>query len=186
MPAHTLLEISPALLFSAEEYEAHGRHTVLDHYTFEWRDGRMALALGLGALAHFPPDRVSDYLVQPAQDPSSITPTLPTSLIPSISQQSPSDTRPCAPWNPTRNCASTTGQISGSNPSAPHKTNVPTPILALSSRTGGVGSLPSLDKSPKHQTTFPTSRQTQTKLFPTRTSRSRGSNSPPTRTTKKH
>ena len=49
LTAHTLLEISPALLFSAEEYEAHGRHTVLDHYTFEWRDGRMALALGLGA-----------------------------------------------------------------------------------------------------------------------------------------
>ena len=50
MPAYTLLEISPALLFSAEEYDAHGRHTVLDHYTFKWRDGRMALALGLGAL----------------------------------------------------------------------------------------------------------------------------------------
>ncbi|KAH9969902.1 cytidine deaminase-like protein [Russula dissimulans] len=50
IPAHTLLEISPALLFSAEEYEAHGRHTVLDHYTFKWRDGRMALALGLGSL----------------------------------------------------------------------------------------------------------------------------------------
>ncbi|KAH9999627.1 cytidine deaminase-like protein [Russula compacta] len=50
MPAYTLLEISPALLFSAEEYEAHGRHTVLDHYTFKWRDGRMALALGLGSL----------------------------------------------------------------------------------------------------------------------------------------
>ena len=49
MPAYTLLEISPALLFSAEEYEAHGRHTALDHYTFKWRDGRMALALGLGA-----------------------------------------------------------------------------------------------------------------------------------------
>ena len=50
LPAHTLLEISPALLFSTEEYEAHGRHTVLDHYTFKWRDGKMALALGLGAL----------------------------------------------------------------------------------------------------------------------------------------
>ena len=48
MPAYTLLEISPALLFSAEEYEAHGRYTALDHYTFKWRDGRMALALGLG------------------------------------------------------------------------------------------------------------------------------------------
>lgn len=41
--------MSPVLLFSAREYEEHGRHTVLDHYTFKWRDGRMALALGLGA-----------------------------------------------------------------------------------------------------------------------------------------
>jgi hypothetical protein len=49
IPACTLLEISPALLFSSEEYEAHGRHTLLDHYTFKWRDGRLALALGLGA-----------------------------------------------------------------------------------------------------------------------------------------
>jgi len=51
MPAYMLLEISPALLFSAEEYDAHGRHTVLGHYTFKWRDGRMALALGLGTLS---------------------------------------------------------------------------------------------------------------------------------------
>lgn len=25
-----------------------GKHTILDHYTFKWTDGRMALALGLG------------------------------------------------------------------------------------------------------------------------------------------
>ncbi|KAI0771165.1 hypothetical protein BD413DRAFT_551498 [Trametes elegans] len=50
IPAQTLIEVSPVLLFSANEYEAHGRHTVLDHYTFIWRDGRMALALGLGSL----------------------------------------------------------------------------------------------------------------------------------------
>ena len=48
IPAQTLVDISPVLLFNATEYEAHGRHTVLDHYTFVWRDGRMALALGLG------------------------------------------------------------------------------------------------------------------------------------------
>ncbi|KAI0647731.1 hypothetical protein C8Q79DRAFT_999339 [Trametes meyenii] len=48
--AQTLIEVSPVLLFTVEEYEAHGRHTVLDHYTFKWRDGRMALALGLGSL----------------------------------------------------------------------------------------------------------------------------------------
>ncbi|KAH9841879.1 uncharacterized protein C8Q71DRAFT_700693 [Rhodofomes roseus] len=46
----TVIEISPVLLFSAAEYREHGRHTVLDHYTFKWKDGRMALALGLGSL----------------------------------------------------------------------------------------------------------------------------------------
>ncbi|KAI0726233.1 hypothetical protein C8Q72DRAFT_847416 [Fomitopsis betulina] len=46
----TLIEISPVLLFTSAEYAEHGRHTVLDHYTFRWRDGRMALALGLGSL----------------------------------------------------------------------------------------------------------------------------------------
>lgn len=49
LPAQTLLESSPVLLFSAQEYEEHGKYTLLDHYTFRWRDGRMALALGLGA-----------------------------------------------------------------------------------------------------------------------------------------
>ncbi|KZS99624.1 cytidine deaminase-like protein, partial [Laetiporus sulphureus 93-53] len=48
--AYTVVEISPVLLFSSEEYEAHGKYTVLDPYTFRWRDGQMALALGLGSL----------------------------------------------------------------------------------------------------------------------------------------
>ncbi|EJT98675.1 protein methyltransferase, partial [Dacryopinax primogenitus] len=51
----TVVEISPVLLFTPEEWEAHGRHTVLDHYTFIWRipgETRpfMALALGLGSI----------------------------------------------------------------------------------------------------------------------------------------
>lgn len=50
LPRKELIEISPVLLFTPEEYEAHGKYTVLDHYTFKWRDGRMALALGLGML----------------------------------------------------------------------------------------------------------------------------------------
>lgn len=45
-----MIEISPVLLFSKHEYEEHGKHTILDHYTFKWKDGRMALALGLGSL----------------------------------------------------------------------------------------------------------------------------------------
>ncbi|KAI6114114.1 hypothetical protein F5141DRAFT_986933, partial [Pisolithus sp. B1] len=46
--ARTIIETSP-VLFAKDEYETHGRHTLLDHYTFKWRDGRIALALGLGA-----------------------------------------------------------------------------------------------------------------------------------------
>jgi hypothetical protein len=51
IPAQTLIEISPVLLFSVAEYDNHGKHTALHHYTFKWRDGRMALALGLGQLS---------------------------------------------------------------------------------------------------------------------------------------
>ncbi|KAI0632465.1 hypothetical protein C8Q77DRAFT_1074420 [Trametes polyzona] len=40
IPSQTLIDVSPVLLFGADEYEAHGRYTVLDHYTFKWRDGR--------------------------------------------------------------------------------------------------------------------------------------------------
>lgn len=43
----TLLEEVPVLVFSAAEYESHGKHTLLAHYTFNWRDGGQALALGL-------------------------------------------------------------------------------------------------------------------------------------------
>ena len=53
IPAGTLLEVSPVLVFPAKEYEQHGRHTQLDSYTFIWNkesSGKsdMALALGLG------------------------------------------------------------------------------------------------------------------------------------------
>ncbi|KAF9565707.1 hypothetical protein CPC08DRAFT_683412 [Agrocybe pediades] len=50
IPRNTTIEISPVLLFNKEEYENHGKYTVLDHYTFKWPDSRMALALGLGSL----------------------------------------------------------------------------------------------------------------------------------------
>ena len=45
----TLVDVSPVLLFNDEEYSAHGKHTVLDHYTYRWRGG-YALALGLGSI----------------------------------------------------------------------------------------------------------------------------------------
>ncbi|KAF8310830.1 protein methyltransferase [Clavulina sp. PMI_390] len=56
IPAGTLIEVSPVLIFHREEYTTHGQHTLLDSYTFIWRDQRKggekawALALGLGSL----------------------------------------------------------------------------------------------------------------------------------------
>lgn len=45
-----LLEISPILVFDALEWNAHGQHTLLAHYTFNWQHGRKAFALGYGSL----------------------------------------------------------------------------------------------------------------------------------------
>ncbi|KAJ7644063.1 cytidine deaminase-like protein [Roridomyces roridus] len=50
IPRHSIVEISPVLLFTKEEYEQHGKYTILDSYTFKWKNGSMALALGLGSL----------------------------------------------------------------------------------------------------------------------------------------
>ncbi|EOR00933.1 hypothetical protein E3P92_00367 [Wallemia ichthyophaga] len=47
-----VVEISPVLLFTKEEYTQHGQHTALDDYTFVWpdRSGRMGLAMGIGSM----------------------------------------------------------------------------------------------------------------------------------------
>lgn len=44
----TLIDVSPVLLFSKEDYDAYAKKTVIDDYAFVWGDGRMALVLGLG------------------------------------------------------------------------------------------------------------------------------------------
>ncbi|KAF8945008.1 hypothetical protein BGZ47_003398 [Haplosporangium gracile] len=49
VPARTVIDISPILLFPSEEYSTHGQYTQLDHYTYRWKGG-MALALGLGSM----------------------------------------------------------------------------------------------------------------------------------------
>ncbi|KAG0264339.1 hypothetical protein DFQ27_001281 [Actinomortierella ambigua] len=49
IPARTVIDVSPVLLFPTDEYNAHGRYTQLDHYTYRWPGG-MALALGLGSM----------------------------------------------------------------------------------------------------------------------------------------
>ncbi|ORZ06171.1 hypothetical protein BCR41DRAFT_277275, partial [Lobosporangium transversale] len=50
IPARTVIDISPVLLFPSEEYSQHGQYTQLDHYTYRWKKGSMALALGLGSM----------------------------------------------------------------------------------------------------------------------------------------
>lgn len=50
IPAQTVIEISPVLLFGKDEYALHGKYTTLDHYTFVWKNGQYALALGLGEI----------------------------------------------------------------------------------------------------------------------------------------
>ena len=75
IPPRTVIETSPVLLFGKQEYDDHGKHTLLDHYTFNWRDGRMALALGLGP-SYSPtltPRLISKrLLVQPRREPKRV------------------------------------------------------------------------------------------------------------------
>ncbi|KAK3847469.1 MAG: hypothetical protein J3R72DRAFT_431469 [Linnemannia gamsii] len=49
IPARTVIDISPILLFASKEYLTYGQYTQLDHYTYRWKGG-MALALGLGSM----------------------------------------------------------------------------------------------------------------------------------------
>ncbi|KAJ2358528.1 hypothetical protein IWW50_004631 [Coemansia erecta] len=51
----TLVHISPVLVFSKTEYSEHGKHTKLDDYTYCWKGGAFALALGLGCMFNHEP-----------------------------------------------------------------------------------------------------------------------------------
>ncbi|KAG2155865.1 uncharacterized protein EDB93DRAFT_1079925 [Suillus bovinus] len=68
IPSQTVIEVSPVLLFTRTEYDNYGRHTILDHYAFKWRDGRMALALGLGSLFNHSSNPNVSYTIDPAHD----------------------------------------------------------------------------------------------------------------------
>lgn len=51
--SQTVVESSPVIVLPTSEWEAHGRHTIMNHYAFVWRDSKppsMALALGLGSI----------------------------------------------------------------------------------------------------------------------------------------
>ncbi|KAG2100418.1 uncharacterized protein F5147DRAFT_710294 [Suillus discolor] len=66
IPPQTVIEVSPVLLFTRNEYNDYGRHTILDHYVFKWRDGRMALALGLGSIFNHSSHPNVLYTIDPA------------------------------------------------------------------------------------------------------------------------
>ena len=46
----SVIDDSHVLLFQPDEWEQHGKYTILQHYTFRWREGQFALALGVGSL----------------------------------------------------------------------------------------------------------------------------------------
>jgi len=46
----SIIEYSPILLFQKDEWESHGKYTILQHYTFRWKNGCYAIALGIGSL----------------------------------------------------------------------------------------------------------------------------------------
>ncbi|KAF8208840.1 hypothetical protein K438DRAFT_1573795 [Mycena galopus ATCC 62051] len=64
----TTVESSPVLLLGKEEYEQHGRFTILDHYAFKWKNGSMALALGLGSLFNHSNTPNLSYSIDPLTD----------------------------------------------------------------------------------------------------------------------
>ncbi|ORY94934.1 hypothetical protein BCR43DRAFT_442284 [Syncephalastrum racemosum] len=49
IPRNTCIAVSPILHFRHDEYDAHGKHTVLDHYTYRWNYG-FAPVLGVGSM----------------------------------------------------------------------------------------------------------------------------------------
>ncbi|KAJ6512192.1 cytidine deaminase-like protein [Mycena vitilis] len=77
IPSRTVVESSPVLLLGKEEYETHGRFTILDHYTFKWKNGAMALALGLGSLFNHSNFPNLSYTIDPTNDLIHYTTTRP-------------------------------------------------------------------------------------------------------------
>ena len=60
----TLLERAPCLRYPAANYQAHARHTLVEHYVFSaGRSGDMLMALGWGSLYNHNPRPSVDYKV---------------------------------------------------------------------------------------------------------------------------
>ena len=58
----------PGRLLASSVDSVLGRYTVLDQYTYKWRDGRMALALGLGSLFNHSETPNVSYMLDASTD----------------------------------------------------------------------------------------------------------------------
>ncbi len=67
--ADEVIHVAPVLLFSDEEYE-HLAETLLVDYVFEWHEGGVALALGVGGLFNHDPDANVRYEIADDDDPA--------------------------------------------------------------------------------------------------------------------
>ena len=64
-----VVHLAPVLLFSDEEY-GHLAETLLVDYVFEWHEGGVALALGVGGLFNHDPDANLRYELSDDDDPA--------------------------------------------------------------------------------------------------------------------
>jgi hypothetical protein len=67
--ADEVVHVAPVLLFSDEEYD-HLAETLLVDYVFEWHEGGVALALGVGGLFNHDADANCRYELSDDDDPS--------------------------------------------------------------------------------------------------------------------
>ena len=62
-----LLHVAPCIIMPRVEYDAHGRHTVLEEYLFNAPDGSRLLALGLGSLFNHSRQPNVDYRIRSSE-----------------------------------------------------------------------------------------------------------------------
>ena len=63
-----LLHVAPCIRMPRVEYDAHGRHTVLEEYLFNAPDGSRLLALGLGSLFNHSRQPNVDYRIGSSEE----------------------------------------------------------------------------------------------------------------------
>ena len=64
IPRGTLIHTAPCLLFPLASYESHARHTVLEHYLYNCRNGDRLLALGYGSIFNHHREPTVDYRIE--------------------------------------------------------------------------------------------------------------------------